>query len=76
MKRAIQVKAPAMTFADVDCRKMPGCSTSWVMLFASAGTAAIEDITELLAIVVVTMCRTAKVKSCEVVSQSNVAGWF
>lgn len=34
MQSAIQAKAPAMTLAEEDWRKMPGCSTSWVMLFA------------------------------------------
>lgn len=46
MKSAIQVKAPAMTFALFDCRKMPGCSTSWGMLLASTGpvTWAMEEL--------------------------------
>ena len=48
--RAIHANVPDITLADVDCRKMPGCSTSWVMLFASAGTAAgsnDDDVVEL-----------------------------
>jgi len=56
MTRAIQVKAPAMNLADVDWRKMPGCSTIWVM-FATLSTPgslpAIDDITDALDVIVV-----------------------
>lgn len=36
MNNAVHANAPAIILADDDCRKIPGCSTNWVILLAAA----------------------------------------
>lgn len=43
MNNAVHANAPAITLADVDCKKIPGCSTNCVILVAAAEIPAAED---------------------------------
>lgn len=63
MNRANQTKAPEMARADVVCRKIPGCSTNWVILPSAAPVDDVVDEGALL---------TAKLEAVELLSKSIV----